>query len=126
MRKILPTFGGLALMLGLAVTPANGQQPADHSMEIYKGAKWESVAPSDDQLKADRDRAFERQRHTMRMLLYGYTTTYPTSLYPATLYGGYYYGPYGFPLSGYYGWGWGRAATAVGSTTYALPPDGGR
>jgi hypothetical protein len=137
MRTVLPTVGGLALLLGLAA-PAFGQ----HHMEIYNGStrtvyefgpkgdmKVVFPGPGDlaDQVQAllrqyvVNERALEARRRTVQQLLYGYETTYPTSLYPATLYGG----PYGwyYPLSGWYGgWGWPYGGGGVGWTTHSLAP----
>jgi hypothetical protein len=62
---------------------------------------------------------FERFRHHMQMLLYGYTTTYGYSQYPSGVFEPYRAYPW---WGGGYGWGggWGGVAAGLGVTTYGL------
>jgi hypothetical protein len=61
----------------------------------------------------------EARRHALQLLLYGYTTTYPTSLYPSVIFESFYRN------SGWGGWGgWGGyggpESLGFGSTTHGL------
>lgn len=144
MRTFLPSVGGLVLLCVLT-GPLHAQEGKGdtHQLVIYNGAaRTVSYYGGDAAAARDRaareneasiadlrhalrvqylqnERAMETRRHHLQMLLYGYTTSYPTSLYPSVIFESFYRN------SGWGGWGWwgggySPAGLGFGVTTHGL------
>jgi hypothetical protein len=147
MRTFLPSVGGVVLACVLAA-PLHAQEAKGdmHQLVVYNGAARtvhyfgadgaaarDRAARENNASMADlrhalrvqylqNERAMETRRHHLQMLLYGYTTSYPTSLYPSVIFESFY------SNSGWGGWGgWGGyggygspESLGFGTTTHGL------
>jgi len=135
MRKVLPSAAGVFVALVLSASPLHAQDGM-HRLVIHNGktttvayfgkdeaaarerARRENEAALADDVLAVRrqyvanESVLEARRHAVKMLLYGYTTSYPTSLFASAQFPGW-CGAYPWCGCGYYGAG-------LGSTTHSL------
>jgi hypothetical protein len=142
MRFLLPSVGALFLICVLAASPLQAQEKGGtHRLVIYNGGTrtvqyfGDDAAAARDRSRKENDvaiadlvhdlrvqyllheRAFENRRHHLQMLLYGYTTSYPTSLYPSVIFESFYRYP---GWGGWWGWPAAGYAAGFGSTTHGL------
>jgi hypothetical protein len=140
MRIFLPSVGGLVLACVLT-TPLAAQEKGDtHQLVVYNGAArtvhyfgGDAAAARDRAARENEvsvadlrhalrvqylqnERAMESRRHHLQMLLYGYTTSYPTSLYPSVIFESFYRNS-GW---GWWGGGYSPAGQGFGVTTHGL------
>jgi hypothetical protein len=139
MRTVLPSVGGVLLAVALTAGPIQAQEKdGTHRLVIYNGStrtvhyfgpdaaaarartRQENEATIADLVLALRlqylanEQVFEARRHQVQMLLYGFSTTYPTNPYGGGNWGGYW--------GGYWGswWPYSYSSVALGSATWSL------